>query len=366
MTDARYIPELSPSAREKRRPRTSPKQALRRLAARLAALSARFTVPCGRPTARVARLAIVCALGLALTLSACGDGASAGNGGGGGAAAGATDGETSGPTFEEPASITQATFDAASATTSAGASIDTSHLAEGYVAASAQNANRLKLQVVCGEMSYNYDLPGDGTPIVAPLNMGDGTYAFRVMQNTSGNNYVEIARADATVTLASEFEPYLRPNLFCSYNDNSACVAIARELAADAANEGDVMRSIYTWLVENITYDYDKAAQVSGTTGYVPDPDATLEAKSGICFDYASLAAAMLRSLGIPTKIITGYVAPDGVYHAWNMVYINGSWTSVAIRIDPNTWTRVDITFAAAGAGDTVGDGSGYTDRYTY
>lgn len=364
MTDARYIPELSPSAREKRRPRTSPKQALRRLAARLAALSARFTVPCGRPTARVARLAVVCALGLALTLSACGGGASAGNGGG--ATAGATEGETSGPTFEEPASITQATFDAASATTSAGVSIDISHLAEGYVAASAQNANRLKLQVVCGEMSYNYDLPGDGTPIVAPLNMGNGAYAFRVMQNTSGNNYVEIARADATVTLASEFEPYLRPNLFCTYTDDSACVALARELAADAANEGDVMRSVYTWLVENITYDYDKAAQVSGTTGYAPDPDATLEAKSGICFDYASLAAAMLRSLGIPTKIITGYVAPDGVYHAWNMVYINGSWTSVAIRIDPNTWTRVDITFAAAGAGDTVGDGSSYTDRYTY
>lgn len=369
MTDARYIPELSPSAREKRRPRTSPKQALRRLDARLAALSARFTVlsgPSCRQTAHPARLVIACAMGLALTLSACGDGASTGNGGGGGATAGTAEGETSGPAFEEPASIMQAAFDAASATTSAGTSIDISHVAEGYVAASAQNANRLKLQVVCGEMSYNYDLPGDGTPIVAPLNMGDGAYAFRVMQNTSGNNYVEIARAETSVTLASEFEPYLRPNLFCTYSDDSACVALARKLAADAANEGDVMRSVYTWLVENITYDYDKAAQVSGTTGYVPDPDATLEAKSGICFDYASLAAAMLRSLGIPTKIITGYVAPDGVYHAWNMIYINGSWTSVAIRIDPNTWTRVDITFAAAGAGDTVGDGSGYTDRYTY
>lgn len=363
MTDARYIPELSPSAREKRRPRTSPKQALRRLDARIAAHSALLAVPSTRIAGSAAHLALVCAVTLALTLTACGGGTSEG---GGGAAAGTADGETSGPAFEEPASIMQAAFDAASATTSAGTSIDISHVAEGYVAASAQNANRLKLQVVCGEMSYNYDLPGDGTPIVAPLNMGDGAYAFRVMQNTSGNNYVEIARAETSVTLASEFEPYLRPNLFCTYSDDSACVALARKLAADAANEGDVMRSVYTWLVENITYDYDKAAQVSGTTGYVPDPDATLEAKSGICFDYASLAAAMLRSLGIPTKIITGYVAPDGVYHAWNMVYINGSWTSVAIRIDPNTWTRVDITFAAAGAGDTVGDGSGYTDRYTY
>ena len=215
-------------------------------------------------------------------------------------------------------------------------------------------------------MSYNYDLPSDGSAIVAPLNMGSGSYRVRVMQNTSGNNYVELMGVTVDVALASEFEPFLRPNLFCSYDEASACVAKARELAADAANEGDVMRAVYTWVVDNITYDHDKAAEVSGTTGYVPDPDATLAAKSGICFDYASLAAAMLRSLGIPTKIITGYVSPDGVYHAWNMVYINGSWTTVGFHIDPDTWTRVDLTFAAAGAGDTVGDGSSYTDRYTY
>ena len=298
------------------------------------------------------------ALALAAALAACGGtGSGAGN---------VEAGETSGPAFEAPTAVPSVTFDAAAATTGGGGQIDTSHVAEGYVAAAAVSTSRLKLQVSAGDMSYNYDLAGDGTPLFAPLNMGDGAYTFRIMQNTSGNNYVEIARAEATVALASEFEPYLRPNRFCTFTDTSASVAQARELAAGAANEGDVMRAVYTWVVDNITYDHDKAAEVSGTTGYVPDPDATLAAKSGICFDYASLAAAMLRSLGIPTKIITGYVSPDGVYHAWNMVYINGSWTTVGFHIDPDTWTRVDLTFAAAGAGDTVGDGSAYTDRYTY
>ncbi|MEF2594494.1 MAG: transglutaminase-like domain-containing protein [Eggerthellaceae bacterium] len=186
------------------------------------------------------------------------------------------------------------------------------------------------------------------------------------MQNTSGNNYVEIASASAQVTLASEFEPYLRPNQFCDYDDASACVTQARSLAAGAANEGDVVRSIYQWVVDNIAYDYDKAAELATVTGYIPDPDRTYEERTGICFDYASLAAAMLRSLGIPCQVVTGYVAPDALYHAWNMVYIDGSWVSVEFSIQPDTWTRMDLTFAAAGAGDTTGDGTGYTDRYRY
>ena len=301
-------------------------------------------------------------LACSFVLAGCGGG---GSQGGSGAACGDA-GSTDGPAYEEPASILPASFDASAAAASAGGSIDVSHTSDGYVAASAVNDARLKFQVICGDGSYNYDLPGDGAPIVCPLNMGDGAYTFRIMQNTSGNNYVEVASASAQVTLASEFEPYLRPNQFCDYDDASACVAQARSLAADAANEGDVVRSVYQWVVANIAYDYDKAAELATVTGYIPDPDRTLEERTGICFDYASLSAAMLRSLGIPCQVVTGYVAPDALYHAWNMVYIDGSWVSVEFSIEPGAWTRMDLTFAAAGAGDTTGDGTGYTDRYRY
>ena len=304
------------------------------------------------------------ALAAALTcaLAACGP---AGPGATPGSSAAFDPGTTDGPAWSAPAEPAATPFQADAAAAGAPV-IDASHAAEGYLAASAVSDARLKLQVSAGEMSYNYDLPQDGTPIVVPLNMGDATYRVRVMQNTSGNNYVEIAAQDVPVTLASEFEPYLRPNVFCSYDAASACMAKARELAADAANEGDVMRAVCIWVATNITYDYDKAAQLSGTSGYVPNPDSTLASGTGICFDYASLSAAMLRSLGIPCKVITGYVSPDGVYHAWNMVYANGGWTSVEFSVSPDSWSRVDLTFAAAGAGETVGDGTSYTDRYVY
>ena len=266
------------------------------------------------------------ALACALALAACADGSPA-------ASAGGFDpGTTSGPAWSMPASALLAPFSADAA--SAGSPvIDASHASEGYVAASATSEARLKLQVASGDMSYNY---------------------------------VELHAVDLDVTLESEFAPFLRPNVFCDYDDASASTAKARELAADAANEGDVMRDVCTWVASSITYDYDKAAELSGTSGYVPDPDETLASGTGICFDYASLSAAMLRSLGIPCKIITGYVSPDGVYHAWNLVYADGSWTSVEFSVRAGEWSRVDLTFAAAGAGELVGDGTSYTDRYVY
>ena len=98
----------------------------------------------------------------------------------------------------------------------------------------------------------------------------------------------------------------------------------------------------------------------------MPYPDETLQSGKGICFDYASLGAAMLRSQGIPAKIVTGTVSPQGIYHAWIMVNIDGTWQSARFSVSPNTWSRIDLTFAATGGGANVGDGESYTDRYVY
>lgn len=284
-------------------------------------------------------------------------------------------GTTEGPAYIEPAALLLSPYDEEAAahfsTASATASIDASSVEDGYVAACASAPTRCKLQVVCGDMSYNYDLPSDGSPISAPLNMGDGAYTFRIMQNTSGNSYVEIARMGQQIQMTTLFEPFLRPNVFCQYSPESDCVVRAALLAAGSANEGDVVRAVYDWMTAHIRYDDAKADELADATGYVPDPDATLSSGKGICFDYASLAAAMFRSLGLPCQIVTGYVSPEDIYHAWNMIYIDGEWVSAHITVTPDEWCRVDLTFAAAaeqsgGNMANVGDGTHYTDRYIY
>lgn len=300
----------------------------------------------------------ICAL--SLTLVACGGGS------GGGQSSGAAD-TTAGASFEAPAEVSFPSFDPGQAISQNDGFIDTSSVSRGVVFASGISASRLKLLVMCGEMTYNYDIPGDGTPITCPLNMGDGIYTFAVMRNVGGNDYVEITSAAAEVHLESELLPFTQPNVYCNYNNDSACVAKARELTADAQNEGDAVKAVCNYIVNNVTYDTGKAAQLSGTTGYVPNPDATFASGTGICFDYASLGAAMLRSMGIPTKIITGYVSPEDLYHAWIMVFIDGSWTSAKFSVSPQSWSRVDLTFAADPESvGLVGDGKTYTDRYVY
>ena len=213
-------------------------------------------------------------------------------------------------------------FDQAEATSARGCAIDTSNAAAGYICAQATSASPLKFQVLCNGNSYNYDMPNDGTTEAFPLNMGEGTYTLRVMQKIEGNNYVQLLSTQVDVRLNSEFEPFLTPSIYCDFNSESDCVKKARELAANAKDQAAAAEAIYNWIVDNITYDTEKATQMKNATGYLPDPDETFHTKTGICFDYASLAAAMLRSVGIPTKIVTGYVADQSIYHAWNMVYM--------------------------------------------
>ncbi len=244
--------------------------------------------------------------------------------------------------------------------------IDLSAVSEGYVAVSVKSDKRLKFQVLKDGEAYNYDLASDGTPSIYPLQCGNGRYTFRVMENTTENKYAQIYITERDVVLLDEFQPFLRPSDYASYTADSACVRKAAELAEGCGSALDVVGAVYEFVCQTVRYDSDKAASVK--SGYLPSPDETLQTCKGICFDYAALAAAMLRSQGIPTKLIFGYVAPDDLYHAWNMFYTEESgWITVSFEVGGEEWTRMDLTFSAAGApAEFVGDGSHYLDLYSY
>lgn len=274
-------------------------------------------------------------------------------------------GQTGGETHYEIPAFQDAAFHEGEAEDYGAIQVDYSMLAQGVVSASAKSDSRLKFQVMSGESKYNYDLPSDGTPAVFPLNMGDGDYTFRLMEQVVDTKYACIWSEDKTVTMTDEFQPYLRPSQMVSYSEGSACVQKARELAADCGTDADVAAAIYSYLVKHIQYDAEKAGTVEN--GYLPNPDETLDSGKGICFDYASLAAAMFRSLGIPCKLITGYVGEE-TYHAWNSIYLkNQGWITVELKVQADSWQRVDITFAAGGMPEnTISADMQYTTRFTY
>ena len=247
-----------------------------------------------------------------------------------------------------------------------GVLIDLSSVSEGYVAVSAVCEHRLKFQVIMGEEKYNYDMASDGTPSVFPLQFGDGLYRFRVMENVADNKYGQLYSVEREVTLSDEFQPFLRPSDYVSYTRESECVRRADMLAVGAGSSVDIVASVFTFICRSVIYDREKAMNVR--SGYIPSPDATLASGTGICFDYASLAAAMLRSQGIPTKLIFGYVSPNDVYHAWNMFYTpETGWVTVSYQVSADSWNRLDLTFSANGADDSfIGDGGNYSDVYFY
>lgn len=300
-------------------------------------------------------IAMIC-----LTLTACGGGSStaaSSDSGGGGSE------NSSGGTFESE--YHDAEFHEDSAEGAGEVQVDLSCVSDGYFGVVAKSDSRLKLQVIKDDETYTYDIE-QGSEQIFPLQCGDGTYNIKVMKNISGNSYYELYVTSADVKLDDPLAPYLRPNVYADYSKDSDCVKTAAKMAGESGTESEFVDKVYQYICDNVKYDYDEAKTVQ--SGYVPDPDEVMETGKGICFDYASLAASMLRSQGIPTKIIFGYVAPDNLYHAWNMFYTEEKgWTTVEFSVDPGDWTRVDLTFSANGQNaDFIGDGSNYQDVYQY
>ena len=79
--------------------------------------------------------------------------------------------------------------------------------------------------------------------------------------------------------------------------------------------------------------------------------------------------SAMLRSQGIPTKLVVGY--SGDAYHAWISVYLKETgWVDKIIEFNGKSWTLMDPTLAASNSRSSVqkyiGDGSNYTVKYSY
>lgn len=254
-----------------------------------------------------------------------------------------------------------------------GALIDLSAVEQGYVAVSAVADVRLKFQVLHGDVTYSYDMKNDGTPSIFPIQSGDGDYTFRVMRNVpskGSGKYAIMYTVDKKVKLEDEFQPFLRPSDFVNYSQDSTCVTKAAELAKNAEDAVGVISAVYDYICTNVDYDKKKAEDVQNgsLTSYLPVLDDIMKSKKGICFDYAALGAAMLRSQGIPTKMIFGYVSPDDVYHAWNMFYTEETgWVTVEFKVQSGAWNRLDLTFSAGGADSSfIGDGGNYADLLVY
>lgn len=81
---------------------------------------------------------------------------------------------------------------------------------------------------------------------------------------------------------------------------------LARQLTADAKSEFEAVTAIINWVTDNIKYTFNPPQYDAGYT---------LTTKTGNCQNFAHLSIALLRSVGIPARIVGGITLKD----AWKV-----------------------------------------------
>jgi len=85
-------------------------------------------------------------------------------------------------------------------------------------------------------------------------------------------------------------------------SNSSEIIGLARQLTRSAKSEYEAVMSVTNWVADNIKYTFNPPHYDAGYT---------LVTKSGNCQNFAHLSIALLRSVGIPARIVGGITLKD-------------------------------------------------------
>ncbi|SDY69563.1 Transglutaminase-like superfamily protein [Proteiniborus ethanoligenes] len=163
-----------------------------------------------------------------------------------------------------------------------------------------------------------------------PLENRNGEIFF-LISPVYENNYVQFLKNSVIET-----SEYLDLSIIRNESERNQIESLAKEITKGTNSEYEKLLKINDWVAQNIYYDWD--AYLTG--GYVgTSPYETLQNKRSVCQGYAELTNALIRSVGIPSRIVVGHAlggSAGGGYwdvvdhtksnHAWNEALIDGRW----------------------------------------
>ncbi|QGU95831.1 transglutaminase domain-containing protein [Clostridium bovifaecis] len=219
--------------------------------------------------------------------------------------------------------------------TNEGINIDKGNINKGIVGVKYGNGDNIKSKLIIekDDAKYIYDIKADERVNSFPLQLVNGEYKVSLFKNIEGNRYKKVLMDSIIIKLEDNKEVFLNSIQIIEWNDSSEAVKKAKELTEGTKNNEEKVQAIYKFIINNFNYDYEKLNKLK--YDYLPNIDKTLEEGKGICYDFSSLFAAMLRSLGIPAKLVKGYTQNAKGYHVWNEVYIE----------DLNEFIIIDTTY---------------------
>jgi transglutaminase-like putative cysteine protease len=211
--------------------------------------------------------------------------------------------------------------------------IDTKQIRNGVFSVnySINKGNKVKLMVQKDGTTLYYNLSEADDSEVFPLQMGEGSYTVAVLENISGNRYKRVMKETVEVVKINPLDVYLQSIQIINWDDESYAAKKANELTKNLISDEDKVKVIYDYIIQNYIYDFEKTELPHD---YIPDIDKIARTKKGMCYDFSSLFASMLRSINVPTKLVKGYGDKVKGYHAWNEVYLDGKWLTVDTSFD--------------------------------
>ena len=189
----------------------------------------------------------------------------------------------------------------------------------------------LKVKVSKDGRDIFYDiLPSEMIKI--PMQMGNGVYAIELYENIEGMNYKQLCHKELDIQMADPNSVFLYSNQIVNFDNQDTALRLALMLTEDAKSDAEKLKAVYEYIISNIRYDYDEVSRIDAS--YIPDIGEVLSSSKGICYDYAAVMAALMREVGVPTKLVEGYRLDNAAYHAWNEVLVDGEWLTVDTTYD--------------------------------
>lgn len=202
------------------------------------------------------------------------------------------------------------------------------------------------------EFSKNIDIPesSDGT---LDLSVYGGNKPYGQFESWV-YNYIKLSRTDSGWEIAKS--PVFDHNKTMYEKDKSvsealkhtasiqsnsdSIISIAQQLTQGISDDYSKVLALHDWICSYMYYDVDSLSEQEAPPYYATD---IVKTRKAVCLGFATLMAALCRSIDIPCNVVSGYalgvgddtewteetVATAEQNHAWNEVYVDGRWVII-------------------------------------
>lgn len=201
-----------------------------------------------------------------------------------------------------------------------------------------------------------YSLSDGKIDEVIRLMEGEGDYSIKVYPYNVVKDIVYFGKVQNTDTRTI----YELPSATVQ-SDNPELVSLANKIIKTATTDMEKAKAIHDWVAKNIAYDTD---DYFNNLNRSQDAFSTFKRKMAICQGYADLNAALLRAVGIPTKIIIGIGLGYGMPNSWDNVDKNANNHAWNEALVDGKWIVIDTTWDAGGINSNKQFNFHYQDTY--